>query len=221
MILFGGISEGKTMNDLWSFDFGKILTLIAPMISHNNINRSSATSSWKEEKVLHSVWGHSMVVFAEKIIIFGGADENVKTTNTLVVLDARMIFIHLMKFVTFLKKLTNRNFATDTFEPIDVDITHVSPARQYASIVSDGDSVFVFGGFNNKSLQDFHKITITDNNQIVTESLQVPSFVQNLRGASLSLVPFQSQLILFGGRTNQQLSDVTYSFALGKCYNRQ
>jgi GTPase KRas protein len=75
----------------------------------------------------------------------------------------------------------------------------------------------LFGGFNNKSLQDFYKITISadENNQIVTESLEVPSFVQNLRAASLSLLPFQSQLILFGGRTDKQLSDVTYSFALG------
>jgi hypothetical protein len=83
-------------------------------------------------------------------------------------------------------------------------------------------AIYLFGGFNNKSLQDFYKITISanENNQIVTESLEVPSFVQNLRGASLSLLPFQSQLILFGGRTNKQLSDVTYSFAIGVLYIR-
>lgn len=81
--------------------------------------------------------------------------------------------------------------------------------------------IYLFGGFSTKSLQDFYKITITEDNQIVTESLEVPPFVQNLRGASLSLLPYQSQLILFGGRTNQQLSDVTYSFALGKLFIRQ
>jgi hypothetical protein len=89
-------------------------------------------------------------------------------------------------------------------------------------MVSDSSAIYLFGGFNNKSLQDFYKITISadENNQIVTESLEVPSFVQNLRGASLSLLPFQSQLILFGGRTNKQLSDVTYSFAIGVLYIR-
>jgi hypothetical protein len=86
-------------------------------------------------------------------------------------------------------------------------------------MVSDSSAIYLFGGVSseNKILQDFYKITISadENNQIVTESLEVPSFVQNLRTASLSLLPFQSQLILFGGRTDKQLSDVTYSFAIG------
>jgi hypothetical protein len=38
--------------------------------------------------VLYAVWGHSMVVFADKLIVFGGADENVKVTNKIFVLDA-------------------------------------------------------------------------------------------------------------------------------------
>ncbi len=107
---------------------------------------------------------------------------------------------------------------TGTLEVMDIDIINDVPsARQYASMVSDRDAIYVFGGFNNKeSLQDFYKMTITEGNQILTESLEVPSFVQGLRGASLSLLPMQSQLILFGGRTNQQLSDVTCSFALSK-----
>lgn len=47
-----------------------------------------AAESWKQERTLHAVWGHSMVVFADKIVIFGGADESVKVTNKLAVLDA-------------------------------------------------------------------------------------------------------------------------------------
>ncbi len=42
MILFGGISEGKTMDDLWSFDFGKrviksYIAIVLTYISHGNM----------------------------------------------------------------------------------------------------------------------------------------------------------------------------------------
>jgi hypothetical protein len=85
MILFGGISEGKTMNDFWSFDFGK--NTIHMLNEYTKIP-NSATESWKQERGLHAVWGHSMVVFEDKLMIFGGADENGKATNNVVVLDA-------------------------------------------------------------------------------------------------------------------------------------
>ena len=110
------------------------------------------------------------------------------------------------------------SYLTDTLEPIAVNIENVPSARQCAAMLAYDGAIYLFGGFNKKSLQDFYKITISanENNQIVTESLEVPSFLHKLRGASLSLLPFQSQLILFGGRTNTQLSDVTYSFDAGK-----
>lgn len=105
----------------------------------------------------------------------------------------------------------------DTLEAVEVVINNVPSARQYASMVAEDSAVYLFGGVShNKSLNDFHKMTITETNQIVTESLDVHSFVPQLRGASLSVLPYQSQLILFGGRTNENMSDYTYSFALGK-----
>ncbi len=103
-----------------------------------------------------------------------------------------------------------------------MDSKNVPSARQYAAMAAYDGAIYVFGGFSNKSsLQDFYKMTFrSENNVIVTEAIEVPSLVQGLRGASLSLLPYQSQLILFGGRTNQQLGDVTYAFALGKLFTR-
>lgn len=86
-------------------------------------------------------------------------------------------------------------------------------------VACDG-ALYLFGGFNKTSLHDLYKITLVENtNQVVTESLPVPPFVQNLRGASLAHLPLQSQLVLFGGRTDKQLSDATYSFDLSKSLN--
>ena len=95
MILFGGISEGKTMNDLWSFDFGKnTVPSVNNALIHfnphiNALSLSSATETWQQNATFHYVKGHSMVVFADKLVIFGGVDEKETVTNKLMVLDAR------------------------------------------------------------------------------------------------------------------------------------
>jgi len=51
------------------------------------------TESWRLERTMHKVWGHSMAQFQDKLIIFGGADDNVKVTNKLVVLDASESYV--------------------------------------------------------------------------------------------------------------------------------
>lgn len=102
--------------------------------------------------------------------------------------------------------------------------TTLPSTRQHASMVTDGKSIYLFGGMgvDQKPLQDFFRLTLSAQNQVksealvLCETLEVPSFVQNLSGASLSWLPFESQLIMFGGRSTQHPSDVTYSYDLSK-----
>jgi hypothetical protein len=87
-------------------------------------------------------------------------------------------------------------------------------------MVAYNNTIYLFGGFNGReSLNDFYRITIA-HNCVVCESLPVPSFIPKLRGASLVVHEDQRQLILLGGRTNQQLSGGQYVYSLGKYFSQ-
>lgn len=57
MWVFGGISDGKQMEDLWYFDFTKNSWFLVP----------STPKNWPASR-----WGHTAVVYSDEMYIFGG-----------------------------------------------------------------------------------------------------------------------------------------------------